>query len=237
MKAYSILTVFTALMVSAAMPVKARTAEVSAIEVSGTATVNIIPDRITIEIGMEEYYRRAADGDSAIVRLSAIERNVRNTLKEAGVSDSLIVVSDFGNYRNRNVAQSFLMAKRLSAVVSDFSQIDRISDRLDRDGIISFNITKIDNTEIEQYNREGLKAALDAAREKAVFIAENAGVTIIAPCEIVENGPNYYETPSFSNVAVDSGSGMENMRRIVRRYSVRVKYLFKNSTGRYSGVK
>ena len=80
---------------------------------------------------------------------------------------------------------------------------------------------------IERYNREGLKAALDAAREKAAFIAANTGVTIISPYEIVENGPNYYETPSFSNVSVDSGSGMENMRRIVRRYSIKARYLFR----------
>ena len=29
----------------------------------------------------------------------------------------------------------------------------------------------------------------------------------------------------LSNVAFDSGSGMDGMRRIVRRYSVKVKYL------------
>lgn len=53
--------------------------------------------------------------------------------------------------------------------------------------------------------------------------------------EIVENGPNYYETPSFSNVAFDSGAGMENMRRIVRRYSVRVRYSFeKKNTDDYT---
>lgn len=32
--------------------------------------------------------------------------------------------------------------------------------------------------------------------------------------------------PAFSNVAFDGGSGMENMRRIVRRYGVKVKYMF-----------
>ena len=226
MKAFSFFSALVALTASAAIPVSAQTAETPTIEVSGSATVSITPDRTTVEIGMEEYYRHQADGDSVIVGLPVIERSVRRTLKEAGVPDSLIVVSDLGNYRNRNVSQNLLMAKRLSAVVSDFSQIDRISERLDRSGITGFSITKIDNTVIERYNREGLKAALDAAREKAAFIAANTGVTIISPYEIVENGPNYYETPSFSNVSVDSGSGMENMRRIVRRYSVRVKYLF-----------
>ncbi|MDE6095342.1 MAG: SIMPL domain-containing protein [Muribaculaceae bacterium] len=196
------------------------------IEVTGSATMNIVPDRITIEIGLEEYYKQKVFGDSTLVKLSDIERNVRKTLSEAGVPDSLIVVSDLGNYRNRDMSSTFLMAKRLSAVVADFNQIESISDRLDRKGIVNFNITKIDNSDMEQYNRKGLKAALDAARQKAEFIAENEGLKLIMPYEIVETTGEPSMRMAFSNVAYDSGSGMENMRRIVRRYSVKVRYLF-----------
>lgn len=196
------------------------------IEVTGSATMNIVPDRITIEIGLEEYYKQKVFGDSTLVKLSDIERNVRKTLSEAGVPDSLIVVSDLGNYRNRDMSSTFLMAKRLSAVVADFNQIESISDRLDRKGIVNFNITKIDNSDMEQYNRKGLKAALDAARQKAEFIAENEGLKLIMPYEIVETTGEPSMRMAFSNVAYDSGKGMENMRRIVRRYSVKVRYLF-----------
>lgn len=204
----------------------AEGADTPVIEVTGSATMNIIPDRITIEIGMEEYYKHKASGDSTIVKLYDIEKDVRKTLREAGVPDSMIVVSELGNYRNRDMSSTFLMAKRLSATVSDFNQIERISDRLDRKGIVCFNITKIDNSDMGQYNRQGLKAALDAARQKAEFIAENEGLKLLMPYEIVEttNEPSMYS--AFSNVAYDGGSGMENMRRIVRRYSVKVRYLF-----------
>lgn len=204
----------------------AEGADTPVIEVTGSATMNIIPDRITIEIGMEEYYKHKASGDSTIVKLYDIEKDVRKTLREAGVPDSMIVVSELGNYRNRDMSSTFLMAKRLSATVSDFDHIERISDRLDRKGIVCFNITKIDNSDMGQYNRQGLKAALDAARQKAEFIAENEGLKLLMPYEIVEttNEPSRYS--AFSNVAYDGGSCMENMRRIVRRYSVKVRYLF-----------
>lgn len=204
----------------------AEGADTPVIEVTGSATMNIIPDRITIEIGMEEYYKHKASGDSTIVKLYDIEKDVRKTLREAGVPDSMIVVSELGNYRNRDMSSTFLMAKRLSATVSDFDHIERISDRLDRKGIVCFNITKIDNSDMGQYNRQGLKAALDAARQKAEFISENEGLKLLMPYEIVEttNEPSMYS--AFSNVAYDGGSGMENMRRIVRRYSVKVRYLF-----------
>lgn len=218
--------ILMAMLLLAVIAGHAEGADTPVIEVTGSATMNIIPDRITIEIGMEEYYKHKASGDSTIVKLSDIEKDVRKTLREAGVPDSMIVVSELGNYRNRDMSYTFLMAKRLSATVSDFDHIERISDRLDRKGIVCFNITKIDNSDMGQYNRQGLKAALDAARQKAEFIAENEGLKLLMPYEIVEttNEPSMYS--AFSNVAYDGGSGMENMRRIVRRYSVKVRYLF-----------
>lgn len=136
----------------------------------------------------------------------------------------MITVADLGNYRDRSSTDSFLMAKRLSVVVTDFDRLDRIARNIGDRGITSFQITRLDNSDMARYNREGLKAALDAARHKAEFIAADEGMTNLMAVEIVENGPNYYETPSFSNVAYDSGAGMEGMRRIVRRYSVKVTY-------------
>lgn len=197
----------------------------STIEVTGSATINIVPDRISVEIGIEEYYKKEHSGDSTIVKLAEIEKMVRATLASANVPDSLIVVTDIGNFRH-NMSDDFQMAKRISATVTDFSQIEIISDKLERRGVTSFNILKIDNSNIEHYNRQGLKAAMDAAREKASFLAQLSGGKISIPYEIVENGPNYYETPTFSNVTFDNGSGMENMRRIVRRYSVKVRYFY-----------
>ena len=215
-----------AMIVMTVLPCAAQTAQSPTIEVTGSATVNIVPDRITIEIGMEEYYDPVSGGDSVMVKLADIEKKVRAALHGAGIADKDIVMTDMGNYRDREMKNGCLMAKKLSATVDDFSKIDRIADTMGRKGISSFNITRIDNTEMERYNRQGLKAALDAARDKAQFIAETEGVKLSFPLEIVENGPNYYDTPTFSNVAFDSGAGMENMRRIVRRYSVKVRYYF-----------
>ena len=206
---------------------EAKSADGSFIEVSGTATISIVPDRITVEIGMEEYYVPAADGDSALGTIGEIERRVRRTLKAAGVADSSVIVSDMGNYLNRERSNKFLMGKRLSVTLSDFNQLDDIASKIGSDGICSFRLSRIDNSDMERYNRQGLKAALDAAREKAEFIAGNERLVIAMPYEIIENGPYYSEMPMMSNVAFDgSSSGMESMRRILRKYSVKVRYLF-----------
>lgn len=198
------------------------------IEVTGSASMNIVPDRITIEIGLEEYYKPRIIGDSMIVRLPEIEKKARKVLNDTGIPDSEIVITEIGNYKPHGKGNEFLMAKRLAATVTDFSLIEKISERLERKGITSLNIIRIDNSNIEQYNRDGLKAALKAAREKAEFIAESENLKLLYPQEILEVGPNYYETPSFSNVSFDSGAGMDNFRRIDRRYAVKVKYVFTN---------
>lgn len=226
MRSFLISIVSGFVMAASASVCHAGQSDVPGIEVTGSATVYIVPDRITFEIGMEEYYSHASSGDSVIVSLADIEKSVRKTLRTAGVGDSMVVVADLGNYYDRSKSAGFLMAKRISVTVSDFDSIERIAESLDRKGISNFCITKIDNTDMESYNRQGLKAALDAARDKAEFIAGNENLRITGPYEIVENGPNYYETPTFTNVSFDGGSGMENMKRIVRRYSVKVRYRF-----------
>ena len=194
------------------------------IEVSGTATLNIIPDRITVEIGMEEYFRKKPSGDSILVTLQEIESGISTALSDAGVQDSAITVSDMGNYRNRSASDKFKMAKSLSVVVTDYDRLEKIASAIGSEGVSSFQLVRLDNAEMPSYDRMGLKASLDAARSKAEFIASNEGLSILMPLEIIENGPNYYETPSFSNVAYDNGAGMDNMRKIVRRYSVKIKY-------------
>ncbi len=212
------------LLACASMVATAQTqSSVPFIEVTGSSTMNIVPNEITIEIGLEEYYKHKLVGDSSIVKLADIEKKVRKTLAQAGVPESMILVAELGNYRNKDVDKELLMAMRLSAVVTDFNQIDVIAEKLDRKGITSFNVVKIDNSDIDQYNQKGLSAALDAAKEKAKAIAAKENVTLGNPMEIVETGPNYYETPSFSNVTLDSGAGM-NFRSIVRKYMVKVKY-------------
>lgn len=201
------------------------------IEVTGTATINIVPDRITVEIGLEEYFKtKNHSTDSTKVKLSQIEKEVRAVMAKAGIADSAITTAAVGNYRDRATSRDFLMAKTLSAVLTDFSQLDALVAQLPSQGIISFNLTRLDHSEMPDYNRQGLKAALDAAKEKAQFIADDMGMQLITPWEVVENGPMYYESPSMSNVSVYSGAGMDNMRRITRRYSVKVAYINVSST-------
>lgn len=160
-------------------------AQPALIEVTGSATLRIVPDCIAVEIGMEEYFQPVGRGDSTIVKIADIEKSVRSVLRAASVPDSLVVVSDMGNYRDAR-SSAFMMGKCLTATVRDFDSVELISQGLDRRGITSFSIASSDNSDMERYNQQGLASALDAAKRKAQFIADNEGLELLSPYEIVE---------------------------------------------------
>ena len=204
----------------------AQTAAHPVIEVSGTSSLSIVPDRITVEIGLEEYFVPSGDADSVKVGIRTIENDVRRALNDVGVADSQINVADIGNYSDRGASARFLMAKRLSAVLADFSQLDEVAGNLPEFGVTSFNIAKLDNSDMARYNDMGLKSALDAARAKAEFIAGNEKLSGLTVWKVEETTPPYTSSPqAFSNVAYAAGSGMAGMRSIERIYSVRVTYV------------
>lgn len=204
------------------------------IEVSGTSTVSVMPDRITVKIGLQEYYKHLANGDSIRVNISTIENEVRDVLKKAGINGSSITIDDVGNYFNYRNPDEFLMGMQLSVVLTDMEQLTNIADNLPENGLRSFQIGNLDNSEMDKHNKEGLKAALIKAREKAVVLAETEGLELTGPIQIIEEGPLYYDEEVVmatgyvaDRMMLKSNASMENIRKIVRRYNVKVTYGFK----------
>lgn len=105
------------------------------IEVTGSATINIVPDKITVEIGMEEFYRKDSASDSVKIDLEKIEQQIRAVFTNAGVTSNNITTTEIGNYKDKSSSERFLMAKKLSAVLTDFNQLEIIASTLpDRGG-------------------------------------------------------------------------------------------------------
>lgn len=217
-----LITIIVALLVS--LNVSAESSP--EIEVTGTATIDIVPDRITVEIGMEEYYKPSKN-DSVIVKIGDIEKRVRGILSKAGVKYSDITVSDIGNYLNKSQSKKFLMGKSLNVVLNSFNQLEEVASLLGSDGIQSFRIVRLDNSDMSEYDRQGMKAALLAARSKAEFMAGVENMSVFGVWKITESNIGVYEAPVYSNVSFSGGAGMESMKRITKRYTVRVLYLLK----------
>lgn len=230
--------VFSTLMVLMNIMVYAAD-EKGTIEVTGSSSVSVTPDRITVEIGTNEYYRKTGVNDSVKVTLAEIDQLVWDALQKASVPDSLVTISNIGNYFYSGRGEEFLMGKRISAVLTDINQLVQLSENLGFPGVTNFRISGSDNSNMTVYNRKGLENALAKAEEKAQLLARKAGGRLGIPVKIVEEGPMYYEEDAVAeNVMLTADAGgvgvmarakavsMENLRKIVRYYNVRVTYEF-----------
>lgn len=215
------------------------------ITVTGTSTVSITPDRLTVDISMTEYYNKLSDTDSVKVPVAEIEVEVRKALAASHVPDSLVTITSIGNsyYYYGARQDNLLLTKSLAATLTDMEQLANLAASMDIKGVTGFRLSKTDASNMDVHNRRGLTAALNKAREKARLIASNEGLSLGIPLEIMEDGPMYYDEEAVvTNVALDSGvmmakyaagASMDNLKKIVRRYSVRVTYqTTENSGGR-----
>ena len=87
------------------------------IEVTGTAEIEIVPDRIHYLIEIREYFEEEFDGKSkpeeyrTKVPLSEIEQGLREALDKAGIPRNAIRTQEIGDYW-RQQGQDFLVSKR-----------------------------------------------------------------------------------------------------------------------------
>lgn len=209
------------------------------IEVSGWAEKEIVPDEIHYIIEIKEYFEEEFQAGSepedyrTKVDIQTIEENFRKSLKKAGINKENIRLEDAGDYW-RPRGQEFQISKRFDITLSQPGQIDLILENLDPKGINSLYIGKLDNSRMEEYDREGRIEALQDAREKATYMAETLGGKLGEALLIVENGtpgsrPIRAENMMFKSAVADYAGysrsySPEEFRLIRKSYSVMVRF-------------
>lgn len=130
------------------------------IEVTGTAEVEIVPDRIHYLIEIREYFEEEFDGKSkpeeyrTKVPLSEIEQGLREALDKAGIPRNAIRTQEIGDYW-RQQGQDFLVSKRFDITLTDFHQINEIVKRIDTKGIHTMRIGELENQDMLAYHKKG----------------------------------------------------------------------------------
>ena len=141
------------------------------IEVTGTAELEIVPDKIHYLIEIREYFEEEFDGKSkpeeyrTKVQLAVIEAGLRQALAKKGISKDAIRTQEVGDYW-REQGKDFLVSKTLDITLTDFKQIDDIIKRINTRGIRTMRIGELENKDILSYHRKGKIEALKAAQEK-----------------------------------------------------------------------
>ncbi len=185
--------------------------EVSSIEVTGMANVEVEPDEIHYVIEIKEYFEgefagvpkpegkkpdekmpedkkpegKNPEDNRTKVQIATIEENLKQALQKAGIKDKNVQVQQLGNHW-RAKGEDFLIAKRYDIKVSKFSDIDAIIENLDTRGVNMMRIAEMKNKKLPELIDKAKAEALKDAKRKAEYMAEALGVTVGRVISVVE---------------------------------------------------
>lgn len=170
------------------------------ITVSGSATISLMADMATLEIGVETTSQDVAQAQSQ----NAYEmNNVIAALKNAGVSEDDLITSNFNVWSGYEYATSSLgvetrtpvytVSNMLSVTVRDLTAIGDLIDVAVKAGANQMYGLTFSSTENNAAYQQALTRAVEDAAQKAQVLCDAAKVTLgdLIHIDAQENGYNY----------------------------------------------
>jgi len=150
--------------------------DVHYIEVTGTAEMEVVPDRIYLKIVIDEKDNKSKTSidkleEDMIAALKTIEGiNISEDLKMKDLSSSMRykIISD----------NQIFYRKEYELLVKNGKTASQVIKKLDKVGISKISIAKTDHSQIEELKKTVHKNAMKNAKEKAIYLAEAVGQSI-----------------------------------------------------------
>ena len=160
------------------------------ITVSGSAEMEIIPDEIYVNIELREYQKKGDDKKD----LETIKTNFLEACKTIGLPDSVISIysySGFNNYyflkkKKRNPDLSANITSQVKFKSSEL--MDRLVEKLDDDATQNFTIVGTSHSKITEFRKQLKIKAVQAAKDKGVYLTEAIGEKLGEAIKINEPG-------------------------------------------------
>ena len=219
------------------------------ISVNGSASMEIIPDEIYVQVDLREYKKRGEDK----TELEKIKSDFLANCKSVGIVDDDISVASYDGYNMANIWQRRKKDPELLASISyqikfnNTRLIDDLVNKLDDQATNNFRITRTSHSKMVEYRKQLKVQAVKAAREKAVYLTEAVNEQLGQAIEINEPEESIssdvvtgayrdnYKSLSSNEVRLDQSknayygitdSGVD-YRKIKLRFEVKVLYAIK----------
>lgn len=179
------------------------------ISVNGSSEMEVVPDEIYVQVDLREYNKK--NGDK--VDINSIKNNFLAACKSIGLTDKDVTIFGYQGYDNNY----WLMKKKKNpdmkasisywVKVNKVEMLDALVDKMDDEATQNFFIAKASYSKMDEVKRDMKIAAIKAARDKAIYLAESIGehvgeaLTINEPVEI-NNPPR----PYYANVMMKAGN-------------------------------
>ena len=200
----------------------------SFIEVTGTASKEIVPDRIFIEIILTEKTidRKKYTIQEQEAKLKSIIQSLNIGIEKLALSNSTSKV-----LLKRNREKGIKLTKEYILEVSTSQKVNSTFQALHNANIKEASIIKTENSKITEIRKEVRIEAIKAAKEKAEYLLNAIDEELGQPIEIKETIP-YDSRRAFSNTSINSNitqfiHGDFNFEVIEVKFSYYVKYAIK----------
>ena len=153
------------------------------ISVTGTAKMEIIPDKIFLDIILTEKDRNDRK------ELNEIEVLFLGVLDKLNISKEDLSLSDANSsliripWRGKKITKS----KQYQVMVKDVKTLTTLLNELESVDISNVRISYVDHSKIEEFRKEVKTKAIIAAEEKAEYLLKAIGKELGDPIEISEN--------------------------------------------------
>lgn len=196
------------------------------IEVIGTATKFVTPDKIYLSITLTDKLvdkkNYTIDEQEAKLKSSLAKLNIDT--KNLFLSDSNLEIT-----RRKFKETGYKVSKDFTLILKNADEVSKVFKELNDIDIKEASITKCESSEIELHRKEVRIAAIKAAKEKAIYLLEAIGEKLDKPLEVKEENMNNYKSNSLhSNGYVQSKDYDEiSFEKIEVKFSYYVKYAIK----------
>lgn len=212
------------------------------INVSGMAEMEIVPDEIFVQVDLREYDKKG----SGKVDIESIKNNFIKAATSIGISDTNITVQGYqgwdGNYwwykKNKNKNPDMKASITYLVKVNSTKKMDQLVDKLDDEATQNFFISRVAHSREKEFKKQLKVQAVQAAKDKAGYLAAAIGENIGAAITINEPNEMHIYPPHapMANVrmkgvemAQDAGSSAPNIdfKKIKYQFDVSVTFALK----------
>jgi len=188
----------------------------SRITVQGTAKVSVDPDLVTVtaNASVTAGSVSAAQGD-----MNVIVANATQKLLELGVLEEDIVTSSYSYYPKYNYETNAIIGYEASHALKitcrDIEMLDAVIGAVTDSGFSEIYGVSYDISSRSELYQQALDLAIDRAEEKAVRMAQTAGVTITGLSSLTENGgynEGYMVNATADMAVMKSAAGSAGIR-------------------------
>ncbi|WP_207535488.1 SIMPL domain-containing protein [Desertivirga arenae] len=168
------------------------------IEVSGSAETEVTPDIIYVGISLKEYYRDNANKKK--VDIEDLEKQLYSAVINAGIPKENFTINNISSYNytwEKKKNPDFLARKQYRIKVTDLNKFNQILNGVEPRAIEYTNIESYDYSKIESLKRDLKIKALQAAKDKASFLAEAVNDKVGDAIEIQEINNEVYPQPYY----------------------------------------